>query len=258
MDRFTYTRRTEIVVEIPIPDTKLHINGVLRGNWSQPVVVLLHGLPGASYDLLEFLGAKYLTEQGFATLRISLYDDSEKTRNLVDCTLQTHADDLDVIVEYLRADKHTPQVFATGHSYGGLAILRSTAHLDGAALWDPSSFAFSAAWDKGLDKTPRLRLPKQRIMLYTDGTPYINPLTMIEERIAYDGDDHLWTRKDYPMLFVAAGKGVLIPYIKEYLELANEPKKLVVIKDASHSFTDSDDILFELLAETHNWFKQCL
>ncbi len=41
-------------IEIPIPNSKLKIHGVLRGDYSHPLVILAPGLGGWMHDLLVF------------------------------------------------------------------------------------------------------------------------------------------------------------------------------------------------------------
>lgn len=252
-----FQAQPEVPVKIPIPKTDLHINAILRGDWSQPVAILLHGLPSNSNSHLPFLNAKLLTERGFATLRVNLYDEEEGTRDMVDCLLQTHADDLDTIVRFVRA-KGAPQVMAGGHSYGGLTILRSTEKLDGAVLWDPSHFKCSAEFDQQRQETRHTVLQKEGAIVYLAGMGRVEPLAMVDERLKYiDLPEKDLVQKAYPLLFIAAGNGALKPYIQKYYEAANQPKKQVIIKNASHALNDSDEILFELLEETAVWFEKC-
>jgi pimeloyl-ACP methyl ester carboxylesterase len=254
---FSFTSRPEQAVKIPIPDTDLHINAILRGDWSQPVAILLHGLPSSSNSHLPFFTAKLLPEHGIATLRVNLYDEEPGTRDMVDCLLQTHADDLDTIVRYVR-DQGAPSIMAAGHSYGGLTILRSTEKLDGAVLWDPSHFKCSQEFDHKREETRHVVLPKEKAIVYLSGMGRVEALPMVDERLQYqDLPENELAQKEYPLLFIAAGNGDLKPYVQKYYDAAHEPKKQVIIKNASHSLNDSDEILFELLEETAAWFEVC-
>ncbi|HUS26678.1 MAG TPA: alpha/beta hydrolase [Nevskiaceae bacterium] len=255
MQTYQYKALPEKTIHIPIPNTSLHINAVLRGDWSQPVVILVHGLRGSNMGVLPFMGAKFLSQQGFATLRVNLYDFDTDTRNLVDCTLQTHADDFDTIVRYIRRKK-APTVLAAGHSYGGLTILRSTAQLDGAVLWDPTHLQCIALSDA--QEHPQSQIIKSaNAAISFNGYGRLDSLPMRKERQQYQNlEDAKLTNKEYPLLFIAAGKGILLPYIKQYFAAAQEPKKLVVVKNASHSLCDTDDILFETFDQAARWLKK--
>lgn len=255
MPPFTFKNRAEKDVKMPIPGTKLQINAILRGDWSQSVVVLLHGLPGNSDNLLPYLHAKSLAEKGFATLRVNLYDEEDGTRDMVDCLLQTHADDLDTIVRFARK-QGAPQVMAAGHSYGGLIILRSTQQLDAAVLWDPSHFRCSREFDETREKTRHIVLEKQDAVVYLSGAGRVEAWPMVAERRRYENlPEKDLARKDYPLLFIAAGDGQLKPYIKKYYAAAHAPKKLVIVKNATHCLTDTDKVFLKVLNETTEWFR---
>ena len=256
MKSLFYSAQQEEKIEIPIPNTTLHINGILRGGWDKPLAILLHGLPGSNRGILSFLGAKLLAEAGISTLRINLYDEGPDTRDMVDCLLQTHADDFDTIVDYVR-EKGTPKIMAAGHSYGGLTILRSKAKLDSAVLWDPSHFKCSREYDDERYKQRHLLLEDEGLVVFLEGRGYLDPLPMVKEREKYmNVPAEELAKKNYPILFIAAGKSNLPPYIREYYEVARDPKKMIVIDDASHSFEDTDEILFKVFSETIDWFKR--
>jgi dienelactone hydrolase len=244
-------------VTIPIPDSDLHMTSVLRGSWEQPVVVMLHGLSGSNTSALQYVGSQYLAEHGYATLRVALYDHSPGTRDLRDCTVATHAADFDTAVAFVRQQK-APAVLGVGHSYGGLSILQSRAELDGAALWDPSHFACSYASTAASKPGTYTDLPEQGVRVYFDGRGRIDPLAMIAERSAHKDDGYDAAKKPYPVLFVAAGDGVLAPYVTAYAEAAHPSADLHVVKDATHNFLDSDAVLDDLVTVTKDWFDQCV
>jgi len=257
MKSLTYSTQQEEKIEIPIPGTKLHINGILRGSWDQPLIILMHGLPSSNRSLLPFLGAKLLSESGFATLRLNMYDHEAGTRDMVDCLLQTHADDFDVVVEYVRK-KNSPKIMAAGHSYGGLTILRSKAKLDAAVLWDSSHFECSKEFDDERDKTERpVVVEEEGIVAYLSGQGYLDSIPMVEERrkLMQILEEEL-AQKDYPLLFIAAGNGALLPYLQRYMTVANDPKELVIVESASHTLDDTDEILFKTFDNTIKWFEQ--
>lgn len=258
MSKFCYQAVPEETIFIDLPGTDgLKIKGILRGSLTQPLVVMMHGLPGEGNELLQYLGARYLYEQGFASLRLFLYDSEPKTRDLVDCTLETHAHDLEAVVDYLR-HKKVPTIFAEGHSYGGIAILRASCKLDGAVLWDPThGLAFHDPEVAKFYKEARLQ-NTNKLKLYLDGQGYIEPKAITQEQINM-GDTTAWAaNKKYPLKIVSAGKGIMVELGRRYIEVADEPRQQVIIEEANHPFQDSDEVIMKLFAETAEWFKEIL
>lgn len=138
MGKLSYESIEEETLYFELPDTDgLKIKGILRGKFDKPLAVIMHGRPGAGNDLLPYLAARYLYEKGISSLRLFMYDFLPKTRNLLDCTLETHVADFDVVIAELRR-RQAEKIFGVGHSFGGLTILRSDSKLNGAVLWDPT------------------------------------------------------------------------------------------------------------------------
>ena len=258
MDVLTYDATPEETLWIDLPDTDgLKLKAILRGSLDKPTVVMVHGLPGGGNELLQFLGARYLHEQGFTTLRLYLYDWEPNTRNLVDCTVQTHAADFDVVVTYLK-QQGVPKIFAEGHSYGGLTILTATSRLDGAVLWDPShGLVFR---DPAQLEYYENSLVKEtdNLKLFLNGPGYIEPKAITKEQDEMGDTTNLAAHKGYPLKIISAGKGLMVELGKRYIDVADEPKEHSVIAEAHHVFEDSDEVMFDLLKQTADWFKECL
>jgi len=252
----SYENRLEKSLDITLRDGK-KIRAILRGELTKetPVMIMMHGRPGSSNELLQYLGAHYISERGITTLRLSMYEFGEQYRNLVDCTLNTHIQDFEDVIDYLR-DVGVGHIFALGHSYGGITIMGSDAQLDGAVLWDPSH---GLAW---LDDSPDFtndNYPEKTvgdIVIGTGGHGYIKSL----QQDAYDkslGDTTSWAEnKKFPMKFILASAGPLAKYAKQYYDAAAEPKAIVEIKEAHHQFLDSDEVVEKLFDETVEWVKR--
>lgn len=258
MSKLCYEASNEETLLIDLPDTKqLKLKAILRGSLAQPVVVLVHGLPGNGNDLLPYLGARYLHEQGFASLRLFLYSWDDNARDLADCTLETHVRDFDVAVKYLK-DKNVSTIFAVGHSYGGLTILKSSSKLDGAVLWDPSQGeVFTALETIEYFENGRIELT-DRFKLFLNGPGYIEPLAITKEQDEMGDNSSDAARKGYPLKIISAGKGQMVDLHKKYITNADEPKRQVVIKRAGHTFDDSDMVMKELFSETAKWFEEII
>jgi esterase/lipase len=256
MDELRYRAVPEKTLFIDLPNTDgLKIKGILRGSLDMSLVVMVHGLPGEGNETLQFLGARYLYEQGFASLRLFLYDSEPHTRNLVDCTLETHVQDFDTVIEYLRA-KNVPKIFAEGHSYGGITILRSQVQLDGAVLWDPThGLVFRDPEVLEYYKNAAIE-ETETLKLYLDGYGYLEPKTITHEQEAMGDTTHLAAHKGYPLKIISAEKGVMTNFHERYIEAADEPKSHIVIKNAHHQFEDSDEVMLQLFKETADWLKE--
>ncbi|HUB94126.1 MAG TPA: alpha/beta hydrolase [Verrucomicrobiae bacterium] len=254
MKELHYRSLPEETLRIPLPNTdNLHIKGVLRGSLDGPVVVMMHGRPGYGNEMLQYLAAHYLHEEGFTTLRLWMYDWEPGTRNLLDCTLDTHVSDFDTVVAYLRA-RGAREVFAEGHSYGGITILKSQAKINGAVLWDPTH---SGYWLERPDGDPEF--PERLIGEYSIG---LVGAGSVVARKASDYDRALedttqWAaHKGYPLEIITAGKGVMVHLAKQYIEVADSPKRHIIIPDARHQLNDSDEVVFTVLQETAEWLKE--
>lgn len=252
MSSHLHTRESKF--ELRLADGK-KINGILRGNLSDesPVVVMMHGRTGHANQLLQYLAAHHLYEQGITSLRLSMYDFGQAYRSVFDCTLDTHISDFDTVVKHLR-EQGVKKLFALGHSYGGLTILGSQSNLEGAVLWDPSH---GLIWQDSTPKNPEYPEKKLgEVIICTSGPGYLLPAT----QGAYDeklGDTTSWAKdKPYPMKFILAGAGRLAKYARLYYEAAPEPKAVAEIADAHHQFEDSDEVIEQLLKETATWIKQ--
>ena len=255
MREIRYHAKEERVLFFDLPDTKdLRIKGVLRGELAGLVAIMMHGRPGNGDELLQYLGARYLYERGVSTLRLFMYGFDPKTRNLMDSDLQTHTDDFEAVVQNLR-EQDVSKVFAIGHSYGGLTILKSKVELDAAVLWDPSHGLW---WAEGRDALFADKYPEVVVGNYvigTAGSGWVYPVASREsdQRL---GDTSSWAIKNYPLKIISAGDGALTDLGKRYVEKAREPKSHVVVANAHHGFDDSDDVMLELFEETYDWIAK--
>jgi len=250
-----YQSITEKTIFFDLPKSDgLCIKGILRGELAGPLAVMVHGRPGSGNELLQYLGARYLHERGISTLRLFLYDVEPRTRNLLDCTLQTHVDDFETVINNLH-QHHVKQLYAVGHSYGGLTILESRADLDAAVLWDPSHGLWWAENRGDLQKNIFPEVTVGKYVIGTAGSGWVYPAAAE----AYDqqlGDTSSLAAKNYPLKIISAGKGALSDLGERYIEAVRMPKSHKIIADAHHSFEDSDEVMLELFAETHAWLTR--
>jgi pimeloyl-ACP methyl ester carboxylesterase len=89
-------------------------------NKSDKLVIFVHGLGWNQNEHIFFNWAKFFNNNSFDTFRFDLYP-WEKWRNLVDCWITTHTQDLEIVIqEFIWKYKG---IYLVGHSLGGPTIL---------------------------------------------------------------------------------------------------------------------------------------
>lgn len=227
------------------------IYGVFDGSLSKPLFIFVHGLPGNVVDSINVAAGSWFSAHGYATFRFNLYDWQKDARQLIDCTLETHAGDLDTVVRHFRK-LGVKKIFVAGHSFGGPTILLSKEQdFDAAALWDPS-FESSFAQE-------RYGFPGGQFIQEVNGyLMHWGANTVIGKAMADQVDALSWA--DLPKAFhrplkiFLAQKGVLVKGGKEYFKNASEPKELLIVKGATHQFNDKPGMQDGLFKETKRWF----
>jgi len=234
-------------LKIRIPKTKKVIYGRLRGSLKRPLLVFVHGLSGHMDEHLFFNGARWFEKHGFSSFRFNLYDWRKGARTLVECTVRTHASDLDVVVRHLRR-MGAKRIVVVGHSYGGPTILLSkNQDFDRAVLWDPTATATFDEYGVKKGAGPHYVLP--------GGYQVLVGKAMYQENQKLNSPK--WLR-DFPVptKIILAGKGVLIrPWGQAFKQMPNSPHALTTIPGATHCF-DEDGAEEQLFKETLSWIRK--
>ena len=84
-------------------------------------IILVHGLTGNMNEYHHKTAAHFFIKHKYDVIRFNLYSDMPKSRSLSACTLQTHAADLNTVLE--QKAKTYRKIFLAGHSYGGPTIM---------------------------------------------------------------------------------------------------------------------------------------
>lgn len=240
---------------IPIPGTDKRIHGLLREVPDAPLVVLVHCLTAGKNSLKYHQAARALERAGYASYRYDQYGFPRDARDLLDCTLQILAHDLDLVVGTFKAEEPDRPVAVVGHSLGGLAILISTARaFDVAVLWD-ASHADSRGDGESLEDDHTVWEPRLGCYRLRWGCDILISEAMLRSWAVADSNRRI-AELGRPVKIIAAGDNpVLLEYQREYLEHAREPKALTVIEGADHNFT-TDGALEQLFAETVDWLDE--
>lgn len=230
-------------------------NHIIYGTLKNPrkntkkIVMFVHGMTGNSNEHIFFNSAKEFAKQGIATFRFDLYSWKLKARTFDECTVKTHAEDINRVREYLNK-KGFEDISIVGHSLGAPCILLSdTKHFNSIVFWDPvSEDWFRHNWEKSYNKSL-----KKYILDW--GVRHICGREMIEDKDDIPSLYEITANLNKPLLIIVAEKGALISGCKKYFNAANKPKKLVGIQDATHCF-DEEGAEERLIKATIKWVSQ--
>ncbi len=230
-----------------------YVYGKLNGSLSQPLFIIVHGLPGSMDESFYCDAARWFFKQGFATFRFNLYYWEKDARQLVDSTIKTHATDIDTIVRYFR-NKGFKKIFLAGHSYGGPSILLSKEqNFDAVVLWDPS---YKISFTKNQWGAPAGKyIIQAKGYLMQWGVGVIIGKTMAKEAETLAWDD-LTKNFHVPIKIISAGKELLVSGAKHYFKTANLPKDLIIMKGATHYFDDKQGMQEEVFKISEKWFRK--
>ncbi len=227
------------------------IDGILRGDVSKPLIVLVHGLCGNMNEAMHYNAARYFERHGFSSFRFNLYSWGKNNRKLHECTLKTHGQDIDRVLAYLKL-KGAKQIFMVGHSYGLPSILHTKDRSFKAVIsWDGSYLPRN--WFAKLERVGKLT--KGRII--DEGY-----LTIMGEEMALEARKvnslKLIKNLNKPIKFITIpGKSGNLSGSKKMYAAISGPKEITIIIGASHNFTE-DGKQEELYMETVKWFKNYL
>lgn len=226
------------------------IYGALSGSLKKPLVIIVHGLPGSMDNSLYIRACKWFTEHGYSTYRFNLYGPERNARQLMDCTLATHANDLDAVIRHFRR-KGVETIFVIGHSFGGPTIFSSiNQDFDGVALWDPT-YNFSFTKIHGVKPPIYVKELNGYVMQWGDNI--VIGKGMVDEINAFPWRS-IAKQFTPPFKIFVAGDGVLHS-AKNYLSSSGPRNEMAIIKNAAHEFND-DRSQERLFRATDTWFKK--
>lgn len=236
----------EKTIQISTPDKHV-IFGTLNWKKAKPskLVIFVHGLKSNQHRHLFFNGARYFTQRGFATFRFDLYSSNKKARTLTDCSLETHASDIDTVVKRFR--KKYKEVHLVGHSLGGPSIIYSSQNVESIVLWDPSLVLKKSKQDFWkYDRKKKLYLVRGGIEFFVNKKMYNDWQASGKNMLAY---------MKVPALVICAGNGTLQKDWKKVASTIPVKHQLATIPGATHCF-DEEGAEERLLAKTFKWLKQ--
>ena len=244
---------TETNWNLPTPDghTIYGVKDSPATGKANAAIFIVHGLTGHMYEYQHKRAADYFSGQGFDVYRFYLYSDQKGARQLVDCTIATHASDLNTVLNAFAGEYE--KTFAIGHSYGGPTVMMAAPKiLTSASLWDPT---FN---------------PKHKA-LFTDkyiqsgyyavdwGVVSLIGKAMNEERQTLDEAACIALAENFghPVQVIHAGNGTYVKDSISYHSFGHPQNRREVVEGTEHCFHEGNTC-DDLLNKTHNWFKEWL
>ena len=213
-------------------------------------IFMVHGLTSSIHDYNMKYSADHFAAD-YDVYRISLYGAEDGARQLVDCTIETHAGDLNTVLAAL-ATRYR-RVFVIGHSYGGPTVMvAKPSGITAVSLWDPSFDLKSAR-----DKYQQFYVPLDKYVAITGGSWSIIGKPMYDEKFLYDEAycTELAKSFGYPVQVILAGNGYYVTQPYSYDSFGNPQNTRDVVLGTRHCFHEGTTC-DELLAKTGAWFDR--
>ena len=213
-------------------------------------IFMVHGLTSNLDDYVLKVGADFFAQQ-YDVYRFNLCDWQEGARNLKDCTLQDHADDLRRVVESFA--KGYEKVFLIGHSYGGLVIMYANLpEITAASLWEP---AYDASDWIDPSQVCTFEGEEYNILMGQETALFNKEHSKQLALLDVQACIKLASNFNTPLQVVHGAEGILIDMERSYHNDCQVHNRYDVIPNAGHCFTDGStaDVLLE---KTHAWFDK--
>lgn len=218
-------------------------------------LVLVHGLTGHMNEYLQKSAANHFSDNGYDVFRFNLYHWAESARKINECTLETHAEDLNTVLK--DKTKGYSRVYLAGHSYGGPTIMvAQPENVSAISLWDPS---FDLPNIIGKDIGDR-EIEGGYIM--DSGVPWLCGEGMLSEmKTRYDTKECLSLSEalsNIPLQVVTAASPDHAVYHKEtysWNDKGHPDNERIFIDDADHCFLRGNT-MHDLFEHTHSWFQK--
>ncbi|MDD3181230.1 MAG: alpha/beta hydrolase [Alphaproteobacteria bacterium] len=240
---------SEETFTLPTPDDK-KIYGILNKstNPNGKVVVLSHGMTDHYHGYLAVIARNVFTAQGYDVVGFNYYAFENDARKLNECTIQTHADDLNLICNHFRPSYD--KLCIAGHSYGGYAIIVANTGADALAFWDSSFVPYESFWKEHAPKLESTRFHIHGWGCYNLTNP---AMIKLDQNTSEAGAVAMAQKITAPSLVVLAAESQENPVRTILYDSLACPKKLIDIDGANHMFTNGHTV-YDLLDTTMEWF----
>lgn len=241
-----------------MPETQFNINtddghvihGVLnqaKEKKNKKAVIHAHGLTGWAYEVAQTQMALSFPDHGYDIIRPYLYTWLDGGRRLIDCTIKTHAQDINTVVQHF--SKNYDSFFITGHSYGGpTAMLSDQSQFKAMSLWDPTYIpakSFENSDDKG------------DVVLFYEGSGVCLGKDMYDESRKYDQNwaQELSKNVVVPIQVIHASEGMWVKEKESFHSNASVETDYHIIDKTVHCFVE-EGTTEQLLEHSLNWFNK--
>lgn len=216
---------------------------------AENLVVMVHGLAGNPYEFPHMEAARFFTAHGYDVVRFSLYGATKRQRKLVDCTVMTQAEDTGAVIGHF--GKGYRNVFAIGHSYGGMTLLRANPAITAMSFWDSTLDPYNSFWKHEAEWVESLGCYKIRCSV-----DILIGQAMVETDKVCDleGAAGMAMELHAPVQYIRSGIGSESGDVDAFIKALPEPKEVVKLPDADHGFTKPGTAL-QALEQSRNWFE---
>lgn len=122
-----------------LPTTDNHlIHGTLDSAVkTDKLIIFAHGLTGNQYEHQYYNAPAFFNPKGYDTFRFDFYSPEEKGRQISECSISIHVQDLETVINRFQNDYK--DVYLIGHSIGCNVIMNSdTIGIKKIIYWDPT------------------------------------------------------------------------------------------------------------------------
>jgi len=242
----------ESLKKIPTRDGTATIYTVFNTHPGNTKAILyVHGLGGGIADVAATIMASQLPQRGYDVIRFGLYSWRDGARCLTNCTLATHAQDVDTVASHVAPNYD--KIYACGHSYGAPSLMLSRLRNFAAiSLWDPTYIPKETVADSTF-----LRVLGDAYAYIGSGTEIVLSHDFVEESRLFDEKRAIELSKacTTPMQVIHAGEGYWLRQhgAKSYHSNAAGLTDYHVIQGSVHCF-DEEGTTQPLIDYTKTWF----
>jgi len=217
---------------------------------SKKAIIIGHGLGGSPNGYMHLIARNYFNAMGYDVYRMAFYWDEPEYRILHECTLATHAQDLNTVINVVRGGHD--KLFVCGHSYGGLTLVFANPQVNAISFWDPSY----QPWDRFWSKSAKLSDDGRSYLLRWEYLITIGQ-GMIDEARNFTRDvaKSMTAKITVPSQVAVAGESWLKADTQMLFDDLVCQKEIIEVAGAGHTFVEGQ-VVFELLEKTHKWFEK--